>query len=193
MALTPRRVGFLLVALSGSLAPIRSADVPTFDSNPSTNVSKGYDDVATVDTAWDDYYAPYEGRTSGQVHSDDNYNSTDSDLTPDVGVEQGLTPGLGRRAAQDFYLRLMPLGASIVEGARSTDGNGFRRWIREQLRWKGWKVNMVGSRQTGEMKDRVSSVWPRVLVSSMLITAATGPRRASRLDHKRDSWSFHSV
>jgi hypothetical protein len=46
-----------------------------------------------------------------------------------------------RRDAKNFYLRVMPLGASITQGYLSTDGNGYRQWIRKQLRWKGWEVN----------------------------------------------------
>jgi hypothetical protein len=69
---------------------------------------------------------------------------------------------LAPRAAKDFYLRIMPLGASIVEGMKSSDGNGFRKLLRQQLRWKGWKVNMVGTKNNGDMKDNVR----RLLLSS---------------------------
>lgn len=67
-----------------------------------------------------------------------------------------LTP----RAAKDFYLRVMPLGASIVQGVQSSDNNGFRKLLRQQLRWKGWKVNMVGTKNNGDMKDNVRSLFP---------------------------------
>jgi hypothetical protein len=65
------------------------------------------------------------------------------------------TLGLDRRAAKDFYLRVMPLGASITQGYKSSDGNGYRKWLRAQLRYKGWKVNMVGSQKDGTMADSV--------------------------------------
>lgn len=52
---------------------------------------------------------------------------------------------LDRRATKDFWLRVMPLGASITQGIHSSDGNGYRKWIREQLRWQGWQVNSEGS------------------------------------------------
>ncbi|KAE8138735.1 hypothetical protein BDV38DRAFT_281664 [Aspergillus pseudotamarii] len=52
-----------------------------------------------------------------------------------------LTP----RDEKPFTLRIMPLGASITYGYQSTDGNGYRRWLRQQLRHAGWWVNMVGS------------------------------------------------
>ncbi len=64
------------------------------------------------------------------------------------------------RRAGNFYLRVMPLGASITEGVASADGNGYRKWIRDALRFNGWQVNMVGSKQNGKMKDKVCRVPP---------------------------------
>ncbi|PKY03913.1 SGNH hydrolase [Aspergillus campestris IBT 28561] len=52
-----------------------------------------------------------------------------------------------------FALRTMPLGASITFGERSTDKNGYRGWLRKQMRFAGWDVNMVGSVKSGEMED----------------------------------------
>ncbi|KAJ5701710.1 hypothetical protein N7488_009258 [Penicillium malachiteum] len=52
-----------------------------------------------------------------------------------------------------FLLRLMPLGASITNGYLSTDGNGYRDWIRQELRYKGWDVEMIGSLRNGTMVD----------------------------------------
>ncbi|KAL4949829.1 SGNH hydrolase-type esterase domain-containing protein [Aspergillus filifer] len=57
------------------------------------------------------------------------------------------------RASKPFLLRVMPLGASITVGYRSTDGNGYRKYLREQLRYAGWEVDMVGSLSNGTMKD----------------------------------------
>jgi hypothetical protein len=42
--------------------------------------------------------------------------------------------GLEKRAAKDFYLRILPLGASITQGVRSSDENGYRKLLRQQLR-----------------------------------------------------------
>ena len=56
-----------------------------------------------------------------------------------------------------FLIRLMPLGASITNGYLSTDHNGYRDWIRQQLRYEGWDVEMVGSLRNGTMVDNVSS------------------------------------
>lgn len=83
-----------------------------------------------------------------------------TDLDPDgfdnLTATVDHTSGLDRRAAKDFYLRVMPLGASITQGYKSSDGNGYRKWLRSQLRFHGWKVNMVGSERDGTMADSVS-------------------------------------
>ncbi|KAK8085967.1 Integrin alpha N-terminal [Apiospora phragmitis] len=50
-------------------------------------------------------------------------------------------------------LRILSLGASIVWGTGSSNGNGFRKPLRDQLRYWGYDVNMVGSRNNGEFKD----------------------------------------
>ena len=49
----------------------------------------------------------------------------------------------------------MPLGASITQGYLSSDNNGYRKVLREQLRYSGWPVNMVGSLEDGTMLDNV--------------------------------------
>ncbi|KAJ5147506.1 hypothetical protein N7526_000858 [Penicillium atrosanguineum] len=55
------------------------------------------------------------------------------------------------RDTEKFLLRIMPLGASITLGYKSTDGNGYREHIRQQLRYEGWEVDMVGSKENGTM------------------------------------------
>ena len=72
-----------------------------------------------------------------------------------AGNARVLLSRLAPRVAKDFYLRIMPLGASIVQGIQSSDGNGFRKLLRQQLRWKGWRVNMVGTKNDGDMSDNV--------------------------------------
>ncbi|KAL4787093.1 SGNH hydrolase-type esterase domain-containing protein [Aspergillus varians] len=57
------------------------------------------------------------------------------------------------RATKSFMLRVLPLGASITVGYKSTDGNGYRKPLREQLRYAGWEVDMVGRLANGTMKD----------------------------------------
>ncbi|EEU40647.1 uncharacterized protein NECHADRAFT_33967, partial [Fusarium vanettenii 77-13-4] len=69
-----------------------------------------------------------------------------------LGDLDGLElPVLEKRALPD--LRVMALGASIVFGVGSTDGNGFRKLLRDQLRFSGYKVDMVGTKNGGSMKD----------------------------------------
>lgn len=53
----------------------------------------------------------------------------------------------------NLQFRICPLGASIVNGFRSTDGNGFRDGLRKQLIADGARVNMIGSLKTGAMVD----------------------------------------
>lgn len=64
-----------------------------------------------------------------------------------------LSQDLHSRDVGAFYLRLAPLGASITHGYLSTDGNGYRQGLRNQLRMDGWPVNMVGSLASGTMSD----------------------------------------
>jgi hypothetical protein len=72
------------------------------------------------------------------------------------GVDLHVEP----RAADSFTLRILPLGASITEGYKSSDGTGFRKALRAQLRHAGWSVNMVGSVTSGAMSDKVSLSHP---------------------------------
>ncbi|KAK4194132.1 family 3 putative carbohydrate esterase [Triangularia verruculosa] len=72
---------------------------------------------------------------------------------------------LGARAVQPIAngtpLRIMPLGASITYGQASTDGNGYRSDLRNQLVAAGnTLVNFVGSRQAGTMRDNDVEGWP---------------------------------
>ncbi|KNG81650.1 hypothetical protein ANOM_009765 [Aspergillus nomiae NRRL 13137] len=86
-------------------------------------------------------FLPEESPT--EITSNDGYSFLDE------------TPRLTPRDGKPFTLRIMPLGASITYGYQSTDGNGYRRWIRQQLRHSGWWVNMVGSHpnDTSTMND----------------------------------------
>lgn len=74
---------------------------------------------------------------------------------PDIGGDSGNDTNTFSKRAEDFYLRILPLGASITQGIASTDGNGYRKYLRDFLRSQGWKVNMVGTKQDGNMADNV--------------------------------------
>ncbi|CAG8908879.1 unnamed protein product [Penicillium egyptiacum] len=82
--------------------------------------------------------------------------SHDDLVSPDSDVS-----ALQSRDAKPFPLRILPLGASITMGYKSADGNGYRKWLRQQLRYAGWEVDMVGTMKSGTMHDNVShSVLP---------------------------------
>ncbi|KAI2624838.1 carbohydrate esterase family 3 protein [Hypoxylon sp. NC1633] len=61
--------------------------------------------------------------------------------------------------ANGLPLRIMPLGASITYGWKSTDGNGYRKDLRDQLEKAGNKVNMVGTNPAGKMVDNDTEGW----------------------------------
>lgn len=65
----------------------------------------------------------------------------------------GLGTLVSSRGIADFQFRIMPVGASIVNGVLSSDLNGFRYGLRNQLVADGARVNMVGSRNEGTMLD----------------------------------------
>lgn len=50
------------------------------------------------------------------------------------------------KKASPEWLRIMPLGASITRGLKSTPEDGYRKSLHERLEKLGHKVNMVGSR-----------------------------------------------
>ncbi|KAJ5646436.1 LipaseGDSL [Penicillium lividum] len=88
--------------------------------------------------------------------------SPDSTPVPTITTDRDDITILRPRAENQFLLRIMPLGASITNGYRSTGHNGYRNWIRQQLRYKGWDVEMVGSLRNGTMIDNVSNRWLRL-------------------------------
>ncbi|KAL4902699.1 SGNH hydrolase-type esterase domain-containing protein [Aspergillus multicolor] len=74
-------------------------------------------------------------------------------LAADIAVTQQHEIVPRANTTKPFLLRVMPLGASITVGYRSSDGNGYRKALREQLRYAGWEVDMVGGLANGTMKD----------------------------------------
>lgn len=54
----------------------------------------------------------------------------------------------------------MPLGASITYGQGSSDGNGYRQYLRDMLVADGYVVDYVGSRCNGTMYDNDVEGWP---------------------------------
>lgn len=62
----------------------------------------------------------------------------------------------------------MPLGASITEGQRSSHHNGYRKDLRDLLVSEGYSVDMVGSRQNGDMEDNDHEGWSGYRISQVL-------------------------
>lgn len=61
----------------------------------------------------------------------------------------------------------MPLGASITFGQASTDGNGYRKALRDALVRSGSTANMVGSRRNGTMRDNDVEGWPGFVIDQV--------------------------
>ncbi|GAB7362436.1 hypothetical protein MBLNU230_g2758t1 [Neophaeotheca triangularis] len=56
------------------------------------------------------------------------------------------------------------MGASLAEGLTSYDGNGFRRDLKRLFDENGWRTDMVGSQQVGNMTDNDEEAYPGVTV-----------------------------
>lgn len=61
----------------------------------------------------------------------------------------------------------MPLGASITHGLHSTDGNGYREALRDQLKGKGKSVTMVGNNPNGTMENNQNEGWPGYVIEEV--------------------------
>ncbi|CAG7955405.1 unnamed protein product [Penicillium salamii] len=57
------------------------------------------------------------------------------------------------KRADRVDLRILPLGASLTWGLYSESKNGYRKSLRDALRFDGWEVDMVGSISHGTMLD----------------------------------------
>lgn len=115
--------------------PLHGQSVDNF--SPWTNAVTGFAPDVSLADDWNAIYPQYEGMSPLPA---DNSGATGSDGPDDGGLDT-TNSTLAPRASKDFYLRVMPLGASITQGFHSKDNNGYRKWIRQQLRWQGWKVN----------------------------------------------------
>ncbi|KAI0443096.1 carbohydrate esterase family 3 protein [Xylaria telfairii] len=79
-------------------------------------------------------------------------------------------PSVHRKSAGfggGMWLRIMPLGASISYGVTSSDGNGYRQYLRDQIVDYGNDVNMVGSRRNGTMEDNDVEGWPGDIIDQV--------------------------
>lgn len=80
-----------------------------------------------------------------------------------------INPPTTHPIANNMDLRIMPLGASITFGLRSTDGNGYRDELRVLLNKSGTKnVEYVGSRTHGDMASNAVEGWPGLRIDQVL-------------------------
>ncbi|KAI8624821.1 carbohydrate esterase family 3 protein [Xylariaceae sp. FL1651] len=87
----------------------------------------------------------------------------------DLPEPRATNPGF----ANGIWLRIMPLGASITYGLKSSDGNGYRKDLRDMIVAYGNDVNMVGSRRNGTMEDNDVEGWPGYTVDQVHAKANT--------------------
>ncbi|KJZ78380.1 hypothetical protein HIM_02418 [Hirsutella minnesotensis 3608] len=85
--------------------------------------------------------------------------------TPNTGSQHDIRDESLAQAGP--LLRLMPLGASITYGLKSTDGNGYRNDLRQMLIHDGYRVDMVGSRKAGSMTDNDNEGWPGLRIGQV--------------------------
>lgn len=76
-----------------------------------------------------------------------------------------------RGVGNNVQLRVLSLGASIVYGVLSSDGNGFRYGLRNQLAYDGNSVNMIGSAASGTMVDNDVEGWPGYVIDQVAAKA----------------------
>ena len=121
--------------------------------------------------AWKDFIGPRAKLFHPQVA----YHSAIRDLVlkqfledtqPSTGVGTGPCVPVGG-LFDPQVLRILPLGASIVYGTDSSDGNGFREDLRSQLVANGASVNYVGQVQAGSMIDNDVSGFPGLRIEQV--------------------------
>ncbi|KAH6856206.1 SGNH hydrolase-type esterase domain-containing protein [Chaetomium sp. MPI-CAGE-AT-0009] len=95
-------------------------------------------------------------------------STSDIDISVGSSISININLTLTQPLGGGVPLRIMPLGASITYGTASSDGNGYRAALRDQLvAGPGNKVNMVGTRQAGSMRDRDVEGWPGFRVAEV--------------------------
>ncbi|KAI0151141.1 carbohydrate esterase family 3 protein [Pestalotiopsis sp. NC0098] len=66
-----------------------------------------------------------------------------------------------------ILLRIEPLGASITHGVASSDGNGYRKRLRDAVVYTGNQVDMVGNNPNGTMQNNQNSGWPGLVINEV--------------------------
>ncbi|RBQ98175.1 hypothetical protein FVER53590_13585 [Fusarium verticillioides] len=92
---------------------------------------------------------------TGQCASRIHVTSTTSNKVNQASVTLYST----QTTPPNVALRLMPLGGSVTYGVGSSDGNGYRKLLRDLLLADGFEVCMVGSRKAGSMHNNENEGW----------------------------------
>ncbi|KAH3946159.1 hypothetical protein HBH70_059420 [Parastagonospora nodorum] len=86
--------------------------------------------------------------------------------------DRGITDK-SRRVDEKPLLRLMPLGASITQGwdigTVESLQNGYCKPLRQELRHRGYAVNMFGSRAHGDFSDRQHEGWSGLKIDDVAL------------------------
>lgn len=69
-------------------------------------------------------------------------------------------------------MTVMPMGASLVYGLKSTDGNGFRLGLRDLLEANGTRTTMVGTQWSGNMSDNHHEAYQGVTIDQYTAKAS---------------------
>ena len=99
--------------------------------------------------------------------SDGYAPSMDHPALPGLSLQFDASPLVRRSIDNSVILRILPLGASIVYGLTSSDGNGFRYALRNQLVYGSNTVNFIGSVQSGTMADNDVEGWPGYVITQV--------------------------
>ncbi|KAK3216783.1 hypothetical protein GRF29_1g930039 [Pseudopithomyces chartarum] len=95
-----------------------------------------------------------------------------------VGAQHALSAMIASRdddpivpGHSNFPLRILPLGASITWGQKSSDGNGYRGHLRDMLQKRSTVVDMVGTMKSGNMPDNDNEGHPGVRLDQVAVWA----------------------
>ncbi|KAI1811810.1 SGNH hydrolase-type esterase domain-containing protein [Poronia punctata] len=153
-------VAVVLIGATGTLTPDHSVarhQDSSYSSNTNTDSGNGNVNNSTNPVTDDDGISnggendgKDGGKDDGKGDGGDSGNGkSGGTTTPPLNWK----PANSSTIADGTPLRIMCLGASIVRGERSTDQNGFRKTLREDLTSLGATVNMVGTQRYGNMLD----------------------------------------
>ncbi|KAJ9319488.1 CAZyme family CE3 [Paecilomyces variotii] len=108
--------------------------------------------VASVDGSIVEHTAPTTSLLSPDAIAS-VYSREESDKSTNNVTNEGRPENVKSQDNKPFTLRIMPLGASITYGFKSTDGNGYREYFLDMVQSDGWNATMVGNLRHGTMKE----------------------------------------